>query len=556
MTTVDHPYAEPPFVWPDPRELVGLVAHDATADAALWSAARAALVVTTDIDDEGVDRLGTLLAANPALAVRAVVVLYPTCATREEHLLRLVGLQETFGEQFAVHLLLKEWNDHPSSNIMALFGEDGSNPLLRFGSTPNMECARPLGPWHGNLVFRPDPRLADCVRRWFDHAWLCGAPLSDETAHVPHLVRPQGSHQAATLWEQYRAAFVGDSLFTTGLPHVSVDPETGEVTATDAATGAPVAAPSATLNLPKVDPVAHEAMALLARGTLIAVDKSTRAKPLDVPINPRLFGLTPQQQHGRVTVERSFRVSVLNDADLKELEKYRRRIGLLVDKFTASLGDGLHWMPIAARPLFERMLKEQNEEGLDRFKAILGGDPAKFVDGQRDRLRDDANSAFRAVLGTNQELSAGQFEAVLDSLKLRLQGVLSAGRLLPQVSHLNVGLDLTGAGEDDPRWGQVFLLLMDLAVKQREAVASPFFWREFAPKPQSDYLTAMDLLGDFIRGAAGTVSVAQRELDLLRELREANDAPPRERCIAVWELVSGLSNPAEDIVLNRAKMSL
>lgn len=177
----------------------------------------------------------------------------------------------------------------------------------------------------------------------------------------------------------------------------------------------------------------------------------------------------------------------------------------------------------------------------------------KFVDGQRDRLRGDANSAFHAVMGSNQALSEAQFEAVLDSLKERLQGVLSAGRLLPQVSHLNVGLNLSDAGEDDPRWNQVLLLLMNLAVKQREAVASPYFWREFSPKPQSDYLLAMDPLGDCIRGSAGTVAVAQREMDLLRELREAADVPPRQRCTAVWELVSGSSDPAEELLFKRVQ---
>ncbi len=545
------PYAEPPFVWPDPRQLAGFADPDVAADAALWSAARIAQVVTTDLDDEGVDRLERLLGENPELNIRAVVVVYPTCRTREEHLFRLVGFQEAGNGRFEAHLLMKEWNDHPASNIMLLYCEGGSDPLLRFGPTPNLECARPLGPWHANLVFHPDPRLTDSMRRWFDYAWLCGAPLSEETAHIPHLLRPQGSQQAAALWEQYRAAIEGDSLFAVELPQVLVNPETGEVTATDAATGASIAAPSAALHLPKADPIAQAAMALLSRGTLVAVDKSTRAKPLDVPISPRLFGLTPQQQHGRVTVERSFRVSVLNEADLKELEKYRRRISLLVDKFTASLGDGLHWMPVAARPQFEQMVEEQNEAGMARFAAILGGDPAEFVDGQRERLREDAKNAFRAVTGTSQELSDGQFEAVLDSLKERLQSVLSAGRLLPQVTYPRIVLDLNGADENDPLWGQVLLLLTDLAVKQREAVASPFFWREFAPKPQTEYLAAMDALGDFIRGAAGTIAVAQRELDLLRELRDATDAPPRERCIAVWDMVLGSSGLAEDLVVKR-----
>lgn len=535
----DSLYSEPPFSWPDPRELAGLATPSSKADAALWAAVRVALVVTTDLDDTGIERLGELLTAHDKLTVRAVIVLYPTCATREEHLLRLGGLQEAFGERFMAHLLLKDWNDHPSSNIMLLYGEEGSEPLLRVGPTPNVERARPVELWHVNLVFHSDPLLADSVRRWFDHAWLCGASLSEETAHIPHLVRPQGNQQAVVLWEQYRAAFGGDSLFTTALPQVSVNPDTGEVTATDVGAGVAVVAPSVALHLPKADPLAQAAMALLARGTLVSVDKATRAKPLDMPISPRLFGLTPQQQHGRVMVERAFRVSVLNEDELKELEKYRKRIGLLVDKFSASLGDGLHWMPFAARPIFEQMIEVQNTEGLARFQTILGGDPVRFVDDQRDRLREDTNSTLRAVMGSNQVLSDGQFEAVLDSLKERLQGVLSVGRLLPQVSHLNVGLNLSDAGEDDPRWNQVLLLLMNLAVKQREAVASPYFWREFAPKPPSDYLTAMDPLDDYIRGSAGTVAVAQRELDQLRELRDATDVPARQRCIAVWELVSG-----------------
>jgi len=60
--------------------------------------------VTYDLDGRGINWLECFLG-RPDFRCRLVLLLYPACATREEHLNRMLSWQKSYGDRFEVRLL-------------------------------------------------------------------------------------------------------------------------------------------------------------------------------------------------------------------------------------------------------------------------------------------------------------------------------------------------------------------------------------------------------------------------------------------------------------------
>jgi hypothetical protein len=77
------------------------------------------------------------------------------------------------------------------------------------------------------------------------------------------------------------------------------------------------------------------------KGVLVSIDKLSRIPPLDAPLNPSLFGDTSELHKGNVTRKVSMRVSIIDEKTLKEIEKRRRGLRILLTKFTFGLADNI-----------------------------------------------------------------------------------------------------------------------------------------------------------------------------------------------------------------------
>ena len=106
---MSNPVAELPFVWPDSRRLAGCIDHSPDFDS-LFGQSQIVLGVVHSITQATVSRLHTLLTPKPVTSangngdfpaesakkkVRLIVTVYPTCPTRREVLIDLVGLQQS-----------------------------------------------------------------------------------------------------------------------------------------------------------------------------------------------------------------------------------------------------------------------------------------------------------------------------------------------------------------------------------------------------------------------------------------------------------------------------
>ena len=235
--------------------------------------------------------------------------------------------------------------------------------ILTIGASPNFGLTPPT-PARVNLTFVPDARLRESWCNWFNYLWAISIPLTAATVEIPRLVPAEGSLEAARLWSNYvqscRQTVEMTGLVADGM--VSIDPETGEVVAHSPA-GEAVASPSESVGIARLSPTAEKIVTLFEMGSVVTIDKTTRTRPLDAPMKAQWFGIEKQRQIGVVTRKVEYRISLLDDALKKEIEKSRTGIRGLLDSFSYPLADGVRWMPKAARDLFEQEMTRINTDG-------------------------------------------------------------------------------------------------------------------------------------------------------------------------------------------------
>jgi hypothetical protein len=227
----------PSFIWPETRVLAGIAryaehppAKTVLADADLISG----LIVGAA--DHTVAWLDDLLRSQGKRRICLVLVLFPACPTRKEHLSQIVTLVEdgvASGHTLEVRLL-------PLADRVSDSWRRAALPptVIQAHSTPTGQSFMSIGsvadagyddviPGSLNFVFRPDDALRDAWRRWFQYTFSGAAPLDRATAEIPHLVPAQGDPEAARLWKAFEDSCQGREEASGGGP--SVDAETGEV---------------------------------------------------------------------------------------------------------------------------------------------------------------------------------------------------------------------------------------------------------------------------------------------------------------------------------------
>lgn len=227
----------PSFIWPETRVLAGIAryaenppAKRVLADADLISG----LIVGAA--DHTVAWLDNLLRSQGKRRICLVLMLFPACPTRKEHLSQIVTLVEVgsaSGHTLEVRLLPVADRVSDSCRRAAL-----PPTVIQVHSTPTGQSFMSIGsvadagyddvtPGSLNFVFRPDDALRDAWRRWFQYTFSGAAPLDRATAEIPHLAPAQGDPEAARRWKAFEDSCERRKQSSGGGP--SVDGETGEV---------------------------------------------------------------------------------------------------------------------------------------------------------------------------------------------------------------------------------------------------------------------------------------------------------------------------------------
>ena len=531
----------PPLVWPEPRCLAGQAGY-ATHPPFEEAVSRADLVagVLVGVGDKTIQWLHALGALPGPRRINLVVLVFPEGPTREEHLItlkmlqpqvtgpeqelqvRLLPVARAFGPDYEMMIL-------PPTILQAHESSTGRTTLC-IGSTGDSGrdavCLTSF-----NVVFQPDDALRDAWRRWFQYLFASAVPLTTETVRIPHLVPAQGDPAATEMWKVFEQSCCGPQPDQPARPQV--DPQTGEVTVeADGAEVKPWDDGKTAL-----DPLAQKLQQVHAHGWLVTVDETTRIKPLAIPVKATLLGQQSERTLGALTQKQSFSLQVLDEVVGKEVEKCRR-VNDIMDLLTYLLSMGSHWLPEGAKVLFEKELEARNAKGLADLKAALGGDDVpQFVHKRKKKIQKDLDAMYNQ-LGQGKAVPADKLAAVFAEVQARLTNALSA-RITPRAVYNKIAPpDLTAKAPDES-WTQPLSLLLRSARLMRESLTDSYFPRRLSGLSfkAPEFQAAMNIFGDAILKDPDPRR-AKEELAALNKI-EAGDQKPKEKCVAVWNLIVG-----------------
>jgi hypothetical protein len=96
---------EPPFVWPELRVIEGTCAYEHQPPISeLALAARSMFGIVSVLTFTGIKILESWLKENPHLLLRLILTVYPTCATRQSDIERLLKTVEDMPNRISVHV--------------------------------------------------------------------------------------------------------------------------------------------------------------------------------------------------------------------------------------------------------------------------------------------------------------------------------------------------------------------------------------------------------------------------------------------------------------------
>jgi hypothetical protein len=373
--------------------------------------------------------------------------------------------------------------------------------------------------------------------------WVCGC-----VTQIPDVVIPAGTPEGARLWQTYLDTCAEGGHLEDG-PHtvVRVDPDTGDVTLAEGSQT--IVSPTEKIGLEKLDALAERVARLYEKGVLVSIDKSSRIPPLDVPLDPSVFGDASELHKGKVTRKVSMRVSIINEKTLKEIDKRRQSIRTMLTKFSYRLADNVRWMPSAAQALFESELERVNKEGQTLISDLLKGDVDAFIAANRDALIVDINAMY-AELGRPGKVTRDVITQVEKSLKERL-GKAKSANFMPKLSYSAVRFLRTDNAAASP-WGQAFSLLADVTAFPREALTDSFFFRGLKVA-EEDLIKVMNVADDALcrdLTARGVKDRCKAELDLLARIENAS-IEAKHRCSLVLQILAGDAlGPIEETLRN------
>lgn len=546
---------EPPFLWPEPRVIEGeasyapLVPFDALA-----RASSSVTGVVTAPAENAIDYLADLFQSKSEFSARLIVSVYPTCPTRQPVLDRLRELAGVYRDRLVIRIRPSRWvTDRPSSLLCFLEGKSGvvhlvsgSSESLGFDPSPEGKI---------NFVFRAEAALLESFQRYFTWLWAQARDIRAEgLPEIPDLALPPGSAEAARRWDVfYQACQHFDLCSSRAHERARIDPVTGGVTLVDE-NGTEVTPPGVEVGLPPFDPLADRMARLYAKGVMVAIDKLSRVPPLDSPLDPALFGDAKEIQHGGILRKVSMRVSIIDAATLKEIEKRRKAIRGLLEKFTFRLADSIRWLPHTSRPLLEAEIGRIDSEGRNLIADLLKGNAAAYIEGKMEVLVEDVGKMYSS-LGGQGRVPQGVVDRIRQSLTSRLARA-EASSFMPKLTYTPIEFGQKTDTWASP-WGQAYALLSDIAAFPRKALTSPFFFLGLEVS-EDDLLDAMNVADDQLvreRSARGIRSRCKRELDLLRRIEEAS-IEPREKCDLVHELIRGFADKLATVLddLDREKV--
>lgn len=529
--------SEPPFVWPSLSVLAGEADYGFPVPfQKVLESASAVRGVASAVDHRGAEWLETILCERPDLKALVILAVFGGCPTRRHDLEGLLDLEARTEGRVQFRVLPMAVDAGAPANCLVAMPADGTAPVFLFGPTPNFSIDG-ADRTQVNLGFTAEAALSDQWRRWFDWTWLQAAQLTEVTANIPALTPATGTPEAAAQWEAYCA----DCANSKQPAAATVDPKTGEVQSGTKADGSEDPTPTTILELPKLDSLADRIARLFGAGRQVTIAYSSAVRPLDAPVNPRIFGQESKHQNGAVIQRQSFRISVFSDEELKRINAFRKGTQTIIEKLGLPLEIGLYWLPNKIIPIFEKEIKAKNEEAKKAFEDLIGGSAEDYVKAKIEEIKKDVTTVYRRFRGKG-EVPPSALTEIVDDLTFRIERALGEQFVTP-VTFSEVRFPLPKESDSQAPWAQAAKLVLALARFPRKALARPKAFSGLQTS-RSEILEAMNIEDDAIIKTEPGRKRENRALGekiLLERIVDANMAD-HDRCEAGFMVIDGRSS--------------
>lgn len=513
----------PPVVWPQ-SDLSWEQADKTRALVETFENPRSIFGIVFAPGPLNVDALQSLISRKSQLSCRLIISVSPACATRQTELERLHETMTEFDGRVGFRLLLLEPAYRSPANCICVTTNDSDEHLLSIGSQ------NPFGTIDredkaANFLWKPDPLLFESFRRWFDSRWQEAGLLNELTVRIPALVPAKGSAEAGEMWDRYASSFA-QKIDPSVNGHATTEKKQDTTSVTQE------------LGIVKLDETVERVARVFELGDQVTIDSKTRVGPLDAPIKPEWFGVESLRQFGALQRKVEYRVSIIDQKTLKDLNNKKQATQNLLKRLSFPLAHGVRWMPKKVFPLFEAEMQRVNADAQKAFKDAVGDKADLLVETQKKRLRADANQMYRDF-HPDEDLSDEVFDKIVADLKVRL-GKASREILIPQISRVQVSFKPAQGSQWESNWGMALTLLIAVAEFPRKALTDLFFLRGLRIKTEH-LLDAMNVYSDYIvekNKSSRVDQLARDELDLLKDIQHL-EIDAKTKCKAVLCILAG-----------------
>ena len=523
--------ADLPGVLPDNRVVAGQRRYgDPLAD--LIRDAAFVRGIVGDLDGDGAGLLRKLVVQPKLKQLLLIVAVYPGSRTWDDVLSELLEIQKAAPDRVQFRLIARRVGAQGPANLLWIQTTDGDHGHIVTGNVGNLLASARWDPTDAVMAFRLEPAAADALKKWFDNLHAHSRPLTQETAAAPRLRPPEGDAEGERLWRKYLEIL--DRRDQHSVEEVAIHPETGEVEwATD-----PL--PSHTKVFPSPDPVLLAVQTVLAKGSVVAPDRSSRAPPLEAPVKAELFGEHAETRSGAARRQQRFSVSLFDESVTRRLQAKK---GAMADRLAASslmLRDGVRWVPDTASKLLEAEFSIVEQDALVALRVAIGGkEPGAFVDACLGKIAGDC-AALAKMIAPGREPPAGLVESVKSDLKDRLGKNLEQG-MVPGFSRSRYQIVISESQREGP-WDQVQTFLAAAARLPREVASDSRRMLGLVAQPDA-LLAAFDVFGDpliaeYLKGRR-VEHQARRDLELIKLIQDHATAKPKQRAHALFRLIKG-----------------
>jgi hypothetical protein len=445
--------------------------------------------VIGQVDYRVIADLKQFLNSNPKLHVQILACVYPASSTQEDTLAELLELTEQLRPRLEVNLLpIPSDGETSPFTTVASVNKDNSQYHFWFENANRLRTSDAI-PGHVGMHIDAD---GAAFKMWLDRFVILresAVPLTALTARVPRLVPARGSLEAAESWRAYLNScreLAGSCL----PPSINADDAT-EVT--QERTQAAVERICHAAGIDPPDSLAPTLASILSKGHIVTIDKSSRTPPLELPVKAEWLGVESLRSVGLFSRETKYRLRIFDDKTHKDLNHRRNGVTTLLKRLSFPIADNLHWMPHAAKPLFQKEWKRLEHEAQAIIRGLIGNGAPTFAKHRRQAIEKDANQ-FYQEFHPNETIETETVSKIMAGLEDRLQSA-GSGDYLPSVSYASISFVPGPESTHVSEWAQPRTLLVAIAKFVREAITDPYFFRGYRVS-QEEIISAMNVAED------------------------------------------------------------